>query len=871
MIPHDKLLAHHISGWEEINRGFRFEVHVLSEDAFIELKEMEGLPFGCTILTASGSKRQINGVVTTVTSMGSDGGLASYLLVLEPATSALILARGNRVFLGKSYAEAGLQILQEQIQDNPVFTTCFSIDNRCWGRFPKREFIFMNNESPWDFFRRCMAKEGISFVFAPAKESTQDHPQHCIVLFGDSQDLDENEAGVVRFHRIDGTERTDAITHWFAQRTLQCGHVTCRTYDHNTGSLHTTTEALKSDQGPFGNALASTLEEYRHESPLEHDDAQAFEGRTVAHARTREQQTKHFGGTGNVRDFRAGTTFALIQHPLHDQDSPQDRKFVLTRVELEGDNNLPKTLGEGLDAIQGGTGAKAAEAAGQVYRNRFDCIRMGIPILPDEVPFKPFGYLTATVVGPGNESVHTDALGRIKIRLHVTRPDDHEEAGASNTDKDSFWIRLVLPWSSQGMGGTMIPRVGDEVLVAALNNDPDKLVVIGVLPGGVRKPGRFSDASALPGDKAISGLRSRMHGGITGNEFLMDDTPRELRARIASDHASTELNLGYNVHPRKNGTAMPKGEGAELRTDASVAIRGGNGVFISADARPKGGGNQLSREEALGHLSAAMELSKTLGDLGGKHGMDALETGPQQELLKMTQDWEKGTNTDPRQEGGKRPIFLATAPAGIAMVSGEATTVQASNNLDLVAMRHTQMSAGKRMLFHAMESIGLFAHRMGMKLIAASGDISIQAQDGPLELIAAKILRLMSVGGRIELDAAKGIILRSGGAFVEIKDGKVTAGGPGGWRGQFASVSWSGPESQNAKVHAFGKSSVKTNEFFRIVQGQAPMKGIRYEIALEDGRTIGGRTDGDGRTTVAADQMTQKAQLKVYPDDIASE
>jgi type VI secretion system secreted protein VgrG len=239
-------------------------------------------------------------------------------------------------------------------------------------------------------------------------------------------------------------------------------------------------------------------------------------------------------------------------------------------------------------------------------------------------------------------------------------------------------------------------------------------------------------------------------------------------------------------------------------------------VFISADARPRAGGSQLSRDEALGHLGAALELTKTAGDLGGQHGMDALETKPQADLLKYAKNWEKGTSTDPKNSGGKSPILLGSAPAGIALSSGDDTTVQAASNLDFVAMRHVQMSAGKRMLFHALESIGLFAHKLGMKLIAASGDISVQAQDGLVELIATKVLRLMSVGGPIELDSAEGIILRSGGAFIEIKGGKVTAGGTAGWLGQFASVSWSGPASQDAKMRSFGKSNVKMDEKFRL-------------------------------------------------------
>ena len=640
-IPDSKLLAHRITGYEAINEGFRFEIEVMSSDAFIELKELEAVPTQVTILTASGTKRQINGVITEVRSEGSDGSLALYRLVLEPVTVALKLGRTSRVYLGKTDLEAALLLLNEELQNNSVFSSCLNIDNRCKGTFPTREFIFQCDENKWDFIRRRLAKIGVSFVFAPTQDGSPDFPQHTLILFTNPHDLEENEAGAVRFHRADGTEQTDAITHWYAKRTLQCGKVTRRTWNHNMGSISTTTEDLQSDQGQFGNALASTIEDYRHEAPLEHDDLEAHEAHTVTRSQGKDQRTKAFAGEGSVRDFQVGTTFTLIEHPVHDQDSSQSREFVLTRVELDAQNNLPKTLAEGLRGLSKAFNSVSdgdTKNRDQVYQNRFECIRLGIPILPEEFPGPNPGLQTATVVGPGNEAVHTDQLGRIKVWLHCARGEDHPEAGATGTDKDSFWIRLVQPWSSQGMGGAFLPRTGDEVLLNFLANDPDKPVIVGVLPGGVRPPGCFSDASSLPGDKALSGFRSRALGGLSGNEFLLDDTPQELRARIASDHAATALNLGCIVHPRKNGSAAPKGEGAELRTDASVAIRGGNGVLISADARPGAGGTQLSRDEALGHLSAALELTKTAGDLGGQHGMDALETKPQADLLKYAEN-----------------------------------------------------------------------------------------------------------------------------------------------------------------------------------------------------------------------------------------
>ena len=373
-IADNQLLVHRISGFEGVNEGVRYEVECLSSDAFLALKDLEGVPAQVTILTAAGTRREINGVILGVGSEGSDGSLAVYRLLLEPVTAALRLGRTSRVFLGKTDLEVVLLLLREVIQSNSVFGACLNLDNRCRGHFPVREFIFQCGENTWDFIRRRLAKIGVSFVFAPAKDGSVDFPQHTLILFDSPLDLEENEAGRVRFHRVDGTEERDAITDWHARRSFQCGAVTRRTWDQGSGALSTTTEALQSDQGTFGNALASTIEDYRQEAPLEHDDLRAQEGFTTQRAQVREQRTKDFAGSGSVRDFRAGTTFTLTQHPVHDQDPAQSRVFVLTRVALEARNNLPKDLAEAF--------RPEARDSASVYLNHFDCVRTGVPILP---------------------------------------------------------------------------------------------------------------------------------------------------------------------------------------------------------------------------------------------------------------------------------------------------------------------------------------------------------------------------------------------------------------------------------------------------------------------------------------------------------
>ena len=114
------------------------------------------------------------------------------------------------------------------------------------------------------------------------------------------------------------------------------------------------------------------------------------------------------------------------------------------------------------------------EAATSGYANAFEAIRAYVPWRPsltnangqrlNPKPTAP-GPLIATVVGAdgasqggssGSPEIHTDRLGRIRIRHECQKP------GESST-----WVRVLQPYAGPGMGAQFIPRIGQQVLVAS--------------------------------------------------------------------------------------------------------------------------------------------------------------------------------------------------------------------------------------------------------------------------------------------------------------------------------------------------------------------------------------------------------------------
>lgn len=620
------LLVKRVAGKEALCGALEYRLLCVSTRSGLPLKEFIALPVELQFVTDRGQVRSVCGIVAQAAAGQSDGGLATYELVVRDALALMEYRINTRVFRNRNELDITEVILREWRQKNPVLAKAFDVDwSLVKGTYPTREFTMQHNESDSAFLRRLWKRRGIAWFMRAGQASpsqSQNIPAHALVLFDDAYILPRNSAGVVRYHHDGSTEDADSITGWSPVRTLKPGILSRQSWDYKQTRPIASNAPSCIDQGTMGNQLAVSLDDYLVDVPHagnDHDDyRQLGEMRMKRH----EYESKRFYGESSVRALCVGEWIAVTGHQEIDTHPPKEREFIVTSLEVDAENNLPKTIDEQVrrlfalnrwdegpsnNALQ-----QASEERGMRYTNRFSCVRRGIPIVPafdPRIDLPRPQLQSAIVVGPPGEEVHCDEYGRVKVRFPGTRPEDHSHAqgtGASDSDRDSSWIRVASTWASNQWGTITLPRVGDEVIVDFLGGDPDKPIIVAQVYGGTTMPPSFSNTGKLPGNRYLAGIKSKEVHGTRYNQLRLDDTPGQINAQLSSHHGHSELNLGWLTRPRNNGKGEARGEGAELRSDCAVAVRGAQGVLITAAERPQANGRQLDRDE-LTSLMAALQ------------------------------------------------------------------------------------------------------------------------------------------------------------------------------------------------------------------------------------------------------------------------
>lgn len=316
------LLPQQVSGTEAVCGGIEYRIQCVSLSTFIPLKDLIALPVAIDLVTDRGNLRSICGLVTEAHAGESDGGLASYQLVLRDALAIMEKRTNTRVFRNMSEIQIVQELLDEWRQANPIISACFQYKTDelfASVEYPSREFTMQYNESDAGFIRRLLKRRGIAWYFQAGHDA---QIQHTMVLFNHPGSLPESAAGEVRYHQTVATEERDTINAWHAIRTLQPGQATRFSWNYkrpSTTGLMVARAQSAADQGRDGNQLSATLDDYQIWPPhvCENYDDLLELGQLAI--QRHDYESKCFIGEGSVRDLCAGEYFTLDGHPEIDK------------------------------------------------------------------------------------------------------------------------------------------------------------------------------------------------------------------------------------------------------------------------------------------------------------------------------------------------------------------------------------------------------------------------------------------------------------------------------------------------------------------------------------------------------------------------
>ncbi|WP_328585356.1 DUF2345 domain-containing protein [Xanthomonas massiliensis] len=375
-----------------------------------------------------------------------------------------------------------------------------------------------------------------------------------------------------------------------------------------------------------------------------------------------------------------------------------------------------------------------------------------------------------------------------------------EEAAHDHAPGDATsgtWVPVAEAVAGPNWGSHFLPRVGAEVLVAFQQGDIDQPRVVGQLYNGEVVPPFGGDVdSGQPG--VLSGLHSTAHDGSGHQQWLLDDTPGQLRTRLHTSLADSRLELGYLVEHADTRRGALRGQGFELATQGWGQVHAAQGLLLSTTARQDAISTAQDASEAVAQLKGAEPTVQALADTLVQQQVPTLQSGENLTALRESIDpeadgryggsvngqsaFKPGAGRAPGDapvEALAQPRLLAESPDRIALASANSGVAYAGGALHWTVQDDAHLAAGQTLSAVAGRHASLFAQAGPIQGIAAAGPVSLQAHAGELELLADQDVTITATDDRVEVLAQQKIVLQAGQSAITLEGGDITFACPG--------------------------------------------------------------------------------------------
>ena len=553
------------SGREELSRLFSYQLDMISDNNAITAKDIVGKNVTWSAKLKDGTPRNFNGLVSRFYAGDERHGRRNYRAEVVPWLWFLTRTADCRIFQNKTVKEIVEQIFQDLGFSD--FDT-----GQVKGSHPKRDYCVQYRETDFNFVSRLMEEEGIFYFFK------HDSGKHQLVL-GDQKGayVDCVEKEVDYPPDFGSRAMEDFLTTWEHHYQFRTGKWAQTDYNFETPStsLMTNTKSVVSLPG---------IDKYEvYDYPGEYGKTSDGNGLTKLRMEEEEAGYDIVYATSVCKSFTPGGKFKVRQHR---SSSEEKKSYVITAIEHRA-----------VEPTSYETGSHDPGRPERDYSNRFSCIPDAVVFRPERSTRRPpvQGLQTAVVVGPAGEEIYPDKYGRVKVQF----PWDRE---GKKDEKSSCWVRVSQIHAGKGFGGIDIPRIGEEVIVAFLEGDPDQPIIVGRVYHAENMP-----PYGLPDAKTICGIKSKTYKGSGYNEYIMDDTPGKELIRVHGQYdkdSTIEHDLREHVlHDRSRD--VTNNESIQIGVDRTETVGSNESLTVGKNRTESIGANET--------LSVASNRTRTVG------------------------------------------------------------------------------------------------------------------------------------------------------------------------------------------------------------------------------------------------------------------
>ncbi len=438
--PFEGLQIARLDGYEKLQGMFSFDLDMTQVGTSVDLRATASAMLGqraTLVFERQGETvRKIHGMISEIeegidprVDKGLEAG--AFRVKLVPRVFQSTLLHVHEVFLDKTIPE----IITEKLS-RVGLAVGDDVELRLAGNYPKREFVVQYKETDFAFITRLAEYYGLTYFFE--HEGSVDK-----MVFVDLQSAFET----IDPHAITSGEGDHVIKE--LKSNSRCVPAARAVSDYNPVNPPLDLQQRADVPGGFRGGVIELVSKYKTQE----------QGTPLSGLRAEETESHRvlLRGVSGSPSFRAG---AIV--PLSDAPTLEDPTMLLTSVH------------HSITQQAGLLGTESAEA----YQNKFRATRGKTQFRPELATTRPrvHGVVTAFIeeyLDSGQYAV-LDDRGRYWVRFEF-------DAG-EHPVKHSLPIRMIQPHAGPSYGMHLPLKRGTEVMVAFLDGDVDRPVIVGAIP-----------------------------------------------------------------------------------------------------------------------------------------------------------------------------------------------------------------------------------------------------------------------------------------------------------------------------------------------------------------------------------------------------